>query len=248
MTASLASLLLMGASVASAAPVKVLPLGDSITFGCGDGCNGMGCGDQCAVLRPACQSGYRAPLWRKLSPGGNTSDDWVFVGTQFNGPEDTNRAHEGHPGWTNEEDMAISKNWLPLNPDVILLHLGTNNMGVVGHQQAPAAIGHMGALLNITFAALPKVRLLLSTLVGSGVEYGGKQHAAYNAGLKQFAVDYKQKGFNIELVDMDAEAGLGTYCDNGDCCPLDVHPNEKGYIRMADVWYKHLTGKGVVVV
>lgn len=232
-----------------AAPIKVLPLGDSITFGCGDGCQGFGgCGDQCFVERLSCQAGYRKLLWRKLSPGSNTSEKWDFVGTMHNGPDDIDRDHEGHPGWTVEMDQGVSKNWLPLNPDVILLHLGTNNMGVVGHQQAPAALKHMDSFLNLTLTTLPKVRLLLSTLIGSCVVYGGEQHAPYNAGLKQFVVDYRARGFNIEIVDMDAEAGIGKFCDAGYCCQGNVHPNGKGYDLMANVWYKHLTSQEVVVV
>jgi lysophospholipase L1-like esterase len=181
-------------------------------------------------------------LWRKLSPGSNTSSEWDFVGTEHNGPDDIDRDHEGHPGWTIENDEGISDRWIPLNPDVILLHLGTNNMGRA-LQQAPASLKHMENFLNLTFSKLPKVRLLLSTLIGSAVAYGGKQHVAYNAGLKEFVEDFKAKGFTIELVDMANESGIGTYCDDGYCCAGHIHPTAEGYDRMATVWHKHLTGK-----
>lgn len=237
----------LGVVFACAAPTKVLPLGDSITFGCGDGCNGLGCGDQCALSRPKCQAGWRAGLWRKLSPGSSTSDVWDFVGTQQNGPEDTDRDHESHPGWTCEGILGIADNWVPLNPDIILLHLGTNNLGI-GLQSAQAALGHMTDLLNHTFTALPNVQLYLSTLIGAGNSYGGAKHAEYNAGLKSLAASLNEAGFSVKIVDMAVESGIGESCDSENCCVAMIHPNSKGYDLMADVWYNHLVGTSASVV
>mmetsp|Transcript_38777 Transcript_38777/g.76849 ORF Transcript_38777/g.76849 Transcript_38777/m.76849 type:complete len:248 (-) Transcript_38777:94-837(-) len=239
--------LLASLSQASAALTKVLPLGDSITFGCGDGCNNMGCGDQCAVLRPSCQAGWRAELWRKLSPGSNTSGEWDFVGSEHNGPDDIDRDHDGFPSWRVEDVMTVSSKWLPLKPDVILLHLGTNNLGV-GFQSANAALGHMSTMLDTIFKELPNVRLLLATLIGSTNYYGGGKHAAYNAGLKRLATVLGSAGRRVEIVDMATESGLGEKCDTGKCCMGGVHPNADGYRAMADVWYAHLTGKSEIIV
>jgi lysophospholipase L1-like esterase len=235
-----------GLAVATAAPVTILPLGDSITFGCGDGCAGtIGCGDQCALTRPKAQSGYRAPLWRKLSPGSVTSDQWDFVGAQQNGPDDIDRDHEGNPGWKIEQVEEIKDHYLPLKPDVILLHCGTNNMGV-GLQQAPAALDHMKSLLDTIFAELPNVRLLLSTIIGSTELYGGKQHLPFNEGIRDFVTTYAANGRNIELVDMARESAIGEDGCNPDyCCPGGIHPTGAGYELMADVWYNHIVGKAV---
>jgi len=220
----------------------VLPLGDSITFGCGDGCNWLGCGDECAISRPSCQGGWRSYLWKMLSPGSNVSDAWDFVGTQKNGHEDTDPDHEGYPGWKVEDITAIKDQWVPLNPDVILLHLGTNNLGI-GLQPVATALGHMESMLNTIFTELPNTRLLLSTLIGSSIIYGGTKHADYNEGLKVFARDFAAQGFNVEIVDMAVESGIGEYCDPIYCCwflPPGVHPNAAGYTKMAEVWHNHL--------
>lgn len=230
-----------------AAPTKVLPLGDSIAFGCGDGCNGLGCGDQCVLLRPACQAGWRAGLWRRLAPNSTTSEEWDFVGTQKNGPDDIDRDHEGHPVWTIEKIDGSAKNWIPLQPDVILLGIGTNNLGIF-LQNTTTALGHMSSLLSTTFDELPKVRLLLSTLIGAGKDYGGGKHAEFNDGLKALASQLKAAGRNIELVDMAVESGIGANCDSENCCPFGIHPNAKGYDLMAGVWHSHLVGKSAAVV
>jgi hypothetical protein len=103
-------------AAAAAAPIKVLPLGDSITFGCGDycggadaptaaGCNGTyGVGDKCCakvfgspVAHPwtpcmSCGGGYRAPLEKLL----DAQQDHEFVGSV---QQDGGSRHEGHPGW-----------------------------------------------------------------------------------------------------------------------------------------------------
>lgn len=236
---------LAAASAVSAAPLKVLPLGDSITFGCGDGCEGMGCGYECAFWRSSCQAGWRTGLWRRLSPSGPTSPHWDFVGTNQNGPDDIDKDHEGYPGWTMEHVQIISDDWAALEPDVILLHLGTNNLGSGYNQTAAMAVHSMGALLQTMFTKLPDVHLLLSTLIGTHDYYGGGRHKEYNVGLRELAASYRKTGYDVDLVDMDAESGIGERCDSENCCdgPLmeDIHPNQQGYDRMADVWHKHLT-------
>jgi len=235
-------------ALAAAAPVTILPLGDSITFGCGDGCAGtIGCADQCALTRPYAQSGFRAPLWRMLSPGSATSSDWDFVGTQANGPDDTDRDHEGYPGEKIEDLWDKREGWLATKPDVIMLLLGTNNMGV-GLQQAPKALTHMKTLLDVIVEELPKTRLMLSTLIGSSAGYGGKQHLPFNEGIRAFVTEYAAAGHNIELVDMARESAIGEDgCNPAYCCPAGIHPTGKGYPLLAEVWYNHLVGNSANV-
>lgn len=232
----------LGIICASGAPTKVLPLGDSITFGCGDQCrlNCMKTGiPDCAP----CAKGWRGPLWAQLAGNSTTSTNWDFVGTQKTGDSKTMDVdHEGHPGWKSEGIRNISDRWAPLKPDVVLMMLGTNNLGLLGMQSAEVALGHMGDLLNTTFTLLPNTRLLLATLIGSSrITYGGLKHAAYNTGIKNFVTKYAALGRNIELVDMDQESHIGKYCEHKDCCPAGIHPNDIGYAAMAKVWYKHLT-------
>lgn len=235
----MARLLVGSLAVAAARPTTVLPLGDSITFGCGDN---TFCGDQCAITRPYAQSGYRQFLWRMLSPGSATSPDWDFVGAQQNGPDDTDRDHEGNPGWKCEGLTGIKDHWVPLNPDVIMLMCGTNNMGI-GLQQHEAALGHMETLLELIFNELPNTRLMLSTLIGSATGYGGQQHLPYNEGLRAFVKKYASAGHQIELVDMATETAIGeSGCNPDYCCPAGIHPTIEGYPLLAQVWHDHLVG------
>ena len=120
-------LALYGARSTSAKTYSLLPLGDSITFGCGDycggatepnptGCNGSyGVGKKCCAKefgtpKPhpwtpcmGCSGGYRQPLFSRLDaegPGAADGDAWKFVGTvKQQGGVYRGDHHDGHPGW-----------------------------------------------------------------------------------------------------------------------------------------------------
>ena len=101
-------------AVAFAAPIKIMPIGDSITYGQG--------------WDP--QGGYRAVLREKLVTAGYDVD---YVGTQSGNPgtlaQSGDIQHEGHPGWTVERVTSALPEWFAKvdAPHVILLKIGTNN-------------------------------------------------------------------------------------------------------------------------
>ena len=88
--------------VAARAQQRILPLGDSITYGCG---SSDALPPKWPVSCGASAGGYRAPLYHMLrdtgfvTASGNAS--FTMVGTQYNGPADIptyQTANEGHPG------------------------------------------------------------------------------------------------------------------------------------------------------
>jgi hypothetical protein len=132
-------------SIRKPVPVlKIMALGDSITFGTGDGCNNS--------PRDHCHGGYRIGLWRNLSSLASQAEyNFRSVGTQASGPSSlSNREHEGHIGWTARmftqdcglapgakssiDDPDIQEAWCletyikQFKPDIILMHLGTNSL------------------------------------------------------------------------------------------------------------------------
>ena len=95
-------------------PVRIMPLGDSITDGFGSSKG----------------SGYRYSLYHALADAGYAIE---FVGGLMNGPYDYDRDHEGHSGYTAQQILdniyLDGENWLGSNPaDVIILHIGTNDI------------------------------------------------------------------------------------------------------------------------
>ena len=103
--------------------LRVMPLGDSIT-------NGTGSNDT---------AGYRGFLWTFLKNAGYNVD---FVGSATSNPgiiEGMDINHEGHGGWkiddrygsTGKGIYEMLPTWCGMfeAPNVILLHLGTNDSG-----------------------------------------------------------------------------------------------------------------------
>ena len=71
------------------------------------------------------------------------------------------RRHEGHPGWTIEQVASISSQWLETRPDVITIHLGTND----AHTPPASAVAALRALLKTIGAGLPSARVFVASIL-----------------------------------------------------------------------------------
>jgi len=123
---------LSAAAAAAAAPIKIMPLGDSITLGCGDNstaCQAEGTPNICSAEQspcPKCIGGYRVPLFSLLNSSATPVE---LVGSLINGPKDAPPAvtsHEGHGGWQAAGLIGIVSKYAAYRPDLILLHIGNN--------------------------------------------------------------------------------------------------------------------------
>ena len=187
--------------------IKIMPLGDSITFGTPDLSYG----------------GYRHLLGTLLGSDGYHID---FVGSQRSGtgviPDPDN---EGHYGWNITQIRAgiDSKGWLEAyQPDLILLHIGTNDM----HQPDPAsAPGKLSALLDDILGRLPRTKVIVAQIIPfrTGAD---PAHQSYNAALPGIVAS---KGPRVTLVDMQTILTAADYADR-------LHPNASGYDKMARAW------------
>ena len=187
--------------------VKIMPLGDSITYGEGDPNRG----------------GYRTLLGTLLAEDGYQID---FVGSQKSGeailPDGDN---EGHPGWriTNIREAIQSEGWLETyQPDIILLHIGSNDLR---HGRGVYARDNLSALLDEILARLPDVRIIVAQIIptrwGSEVD-----HRIYNEAIPSVAAS---KGERVSVVDMR------DILIKSDFMTL-YHPNTSGYDKMARAW------------
>jgi lysophospholipase L1-like esterase len=131
-------------SPAAAAPLRIMPLGDSLTYGIGS----------------STRSGYRAALRDELAATGVDVD---FVGSHSNGLGDDNQ-HEGHPGWQINEISTNIQQWLSAaQPDVVLLDIGTNDLDRdYDRALAPARTAD---LIDRITAQLPTVRVVVAKLL-----------------------------------------------------------------------------------
>jgi lysophospholipase L1-like esterase len=188
-----------------------MPLGDSITWGEGS----------------ASTSSYRAPLYSRLVGAAGYAVD--FVGSQRSGslPDTDN---EGHSGWRIDQIAASANGWLATyQPDVILLHIGTNDMFAGNAAAAP----QLGRLLDRIHAARPFADVLVAQVIGLGrtPRTGGQlvRTAAYHHAVRQLVA---ARGPLFHLVDHTGIAGIDM---------VDrLHPNAFGFRRMAWNWYRAL--------
>jgi lysophospholipase L1-like esterase len=200
-----------------------MPLGDSITYGS-------------YLTATDGEGGYRFGLWNRLQTGGYRVD---FVGSQRFAPLGGDPDHEGHPGWRMDELATSVQGWLAVEqPDVILLHTGTNDV-LQGASQALMQ-QRLTNLVDLILAARPGVHLLIATIIDvrNPNSYGGtpERIAEMNALIPPLVQARAAQGHNIRLVDMHDLAGIVATDYSAD----GVHPNATGYDKMAAVWYSAL--------
>ncbi|MFF8035966.1 GDSL-type esterase/lipase family protein [Streptomyces sp. NPDC016626] len=192
----------------AASDFRLMPLGDSITFGKGS----------------TTQNGYRSDFWDSLTGGPRTVD---FVGTQRSGTF-TDPDHEGHSGDSIDEiaDNAYCS-VRRFRPNVITLHAGTNDMNEdLNLEGAP---GRLGSLIDQLLRDAPDATVLVATLVPSYKEGLQPRIDAFNAALPDVVERRQDQGKHVRLVDMSDV----TIADLSE----PAHPGDSGYAKMADAFY-----------
>lgn len=205
------------ATAATAVPVRIMPLGDSITGS------------------PGC---WRALLWNKLQSTGFTNID--FVGTQppqgCGIPYDGD--NEGHGGAL--ASGIVSQNQLPgwlaaTNPNIVLMHLGTND---VWNGQTPTQIlASYTTLIGQMRANNPNMIVLVAQIIPmnpSNCTTCAQGVVNLDAAIPAWATSLSTAQSPIVVVDQ--WTGFNDATDTVD----GVHPNDSGNQKMSDRWYPPL--------
>ena len=190
--------------------IKIMPLGDSITYGMGSSTEG----------------GYRFQLWNDLRVRGFPID---FVGSLQSGPASFDRESEGHPGWTINQIAAQVINWLmTYRPHIILLHIGTNDF--VRNDDPTQAPARLSQLLNLITTTLPGATVIVAQILP--LPRSARLNAevvAYNATIPSIVQADVAQHKHVEYVDM-------YHAVPPSMLPDQIHPNDAGYALMAKVW------------
>jgi lysophospholipase L1-like esterase len=195
---------------------QILPLGDSITFG----------------IQYA--GAYRVELFQDAV---NDHKNITFVGdpTLANGPTTVAgmpfpRNNQGHSGWTIDQIAGIvpMPALQPL-PQIILLHIGTNDIYSTTQPVAQAP-QRLGALIDKIIAGAPDALLVVAQI--TPLKNFDPQVMTYNAAVPAVVQMRAAAGKHILLVDMHTGFNIGTMLSSD-----GVHPNQMGYNFMGDVWY-----------
>jgi lysophospholipase L1-like esterase len=207
--------------------VKIMPLGDSITYG-------NNYEDNVDPRPTGVREAYRSHLYYKLQ---DISYNANFVGSQIAGdrvspPFDPD--NEGHAGWSSYRLADHAYGYLLTNPaDIVLLHAGTND-------HADSVHGVENILNEIDYFEVQNRQLVtvVLALIIDRREHD-KTISSFNSNLRKLANERIRKGDAIILVDMEHDAKLNSkdYADH-------THPNSNGYNKMANVWFKALADLG----
>ncbi|KAI3393725.1 hypothetical protein diail_3771 [Diaporthe ilicicola] len=191
--------------------LRILPLGDSITYGylSSDG------------------NGYRNTLKTLLTSAGNTVD---MVGSVRSGDMADND-NEGHSGFTISE-IAARNSAYRQRPNVVLLHAGTNDMGQTsGWDTAPE---RLDSLVEALIGALPDATIVVARIVPAASSATMSRIRVYNNAITKLMSARFRDGQHVMMVDMPS--GVRT-SDLGD----GLHPSDQGYEKMAIKWAIALT-------
>jgi lysophospholipase L1-like esterase len=221
------------ASGASAQP-RIMPLGDSITQGGQD------------------HASYRYELWFDLLQAGYVVD---FVGSRdvVDGNDPPNavwypdyltqfdRDHQGYWGWRTDQILSIiGGEAASAQPDIVLIHLGTNDIGQNGAQGVIDADANLRLIIPAIRAVNPSVVILLAQVTPIGPNSGyfpnAGQVAPLNSAIAQIASDLDTSQSPVVLVDQNSGFDLMTMMQSD-----DLHPNPAGEAQMANVWQASLT-------
>ncbi|MEU4215220.1 cellulose binding domain-containing protein [Actinoplanes sp. NPDC026623] len=206
----------------AATPVRIMPLGDSITAG------------------PGC---WRAKLWHRLQTSGYTNID--FVGGQSDGGGcnpgySYDFDHEGHGGFsaTGIADNDQLPPWLAAaRPDVVMMHLGTNDMWG-GYIPLQDKLNAFTKLVGQMRANNPNMKIIVAQIIPMSTAACATcpaDVAALDQAIPGWAAGLTTAQSPITVADL--WTGYDAVADNVD----GTHPNDTGFQKMADAWYPAVT-------
>jgi lysophospholipase L1-like esterase len=232
---------------------RIMPLGDSITEGI-EAFDGNDDGPANAL-----RVGYRKVLRDRLR---QENYDVDFVGSLSSGTGAglTDPEHEGHGGFTQQNVADRVDAWLTQNPaDVVLLHIGTNDVLGVSANAAATAAPASSILANVdawtSVAGRPPVNLLLAEIINrrrpasapADVEverFNTDLASRYRANWAEAAA---HPNLVVSLVDMNAR--LDNTSSDMTASTADIsglHPSSTGYAKMGNAWFDFLVQTGSV--
>ena len=207
------------AGVYGAESIKIMPLGNSITQSDGK------------------HDSYRRSLWHKLKAGGYNID---FVGSQtthYQGQPpnpDFDLDHEGHWGWSADQILKKIDKWAATyKPDIVLMHLGHNDM--YGGDTIQNTLEELGHIIDILRNHNAEVTVLLAQVIPTDRRHR-KPIEKLNDKIPELA---RLKGTTESpVIVVNQQKGFKALIDTYD----GVHPNESGEEKMATKWYAAIVG------
>lgn len=229
--------------------IKILPLGDSITFGLAED------------IDRNCGYGYRYYLFRKLLDS-HYGSKILFVGGEENPPPglldncqsdgypiDFQRHHEGHIGWSSQ---TLKEELLDIldkqSPHIILLHIGTNDLwdhelNTVNDSSVDRLLDNVIEIFNEIESFEMNMNYDIMVFLARILNHYPRNTyvETFNDRLEDMVNRRIEEKDKIILVDMEMGAGF-IYENDLTVNPTrpNIHPTPESYQKMANLWYRHL--------
>ena len=193
---------------------KILPLGDSITWGI------------------QYDGAYRVELFTKAVGDGKKI---TFTGSLSNGPSTVAgqpfpKANEGHSGWTIDQDAGlIPSPALMTIPNIVLLHIGTNDIYASSGQSTMP--DRLGKLVDKIIAGAPDALVVVAKITPLSNTSWNATIKTYNDAIPGVIKTRADAGKHVIGADMNTGFTSGMLSSDG------VHPNQSGYDFMGDQFY-----------
>ena len=208
--------------LAANTPLRVLPVGDSITHGWYSG------------IDANLLNSYRKELKSLLTSNGYEID---FVGNLTDGDFPDNQ-HEGHDGWhadldsTTNDILGQVAGWMTTTDAAIaLLHIGTNDL----NGNDTGTVAEVSAVLDEIQIANSNATVVLALIIS--VKNDPPLQTAistFNSNLNIMAQARIAAGEDIIVIDMENDSDIDyESSDMND----RLHPSQLGYDKMATNWY-----------
>lgn len=209
-------------------PLTIMPIGDSITQG-SEGWHTY----RCHLDDLLAEADVAFDLVGSLTEpdgGDGYGCPWAF-------DED----HEGRWGWRVDEVLSeVPESAVALQPDVALIHLGTND--ILQRQGAPETAEELRSLIERLRRARPDMAILIAQIIPCEPSTGSRctvELPALNALIATMAADLATTQSPVVSVDMESGFLIEDLRDG-------VHPSDAGDRVIAERWFEALQELGLV--
>lgn len=194
--------------------LRIMCLGDSITFGNGNETLAFG--------------GYREPLRRMIHR------PVIYVGQQRCGYPVV-APNEGYPGWSLGELNQIAQQAARIDsPDIVLFMAGVNDFNPYHRESVDTALLYESRCIENISAGAPSALILVATLtpIRTNPYIPVDEAAALSARIPPLVEQLHAEGLNCRVVDMSGKVHLLP----SEYDAIHVHPSDSGCVKEARVW------------
>ncbi|KAI1388568.1 carbohydrate esterase family 3 protein [Hypoxylon trugodes] len=125
-------------------------------------------------------------------------------------------------------------------PNLILINAGSSDCFQLDHWGPAYVLQAMRDLVDFLFEASPRTTIIMSTIITSPWEGTEKCVKSSNAQIRQVAIDLIREGKPVTMAEMHFDQGLPNRVLREDIGPDDMHPTDKGYFKMGDIFMEKI--------